>query len=160
MRHLRFPILNAAFLQEVKESHTELWEGVALLERFCSEAYDPLSNDDLTLVSLGRLLQVMRDKLAVQFDLEETFGYLSDSKLVNEELHQQVSQALHGHRWLYLSLVELSEQVDDFEYRGTLRANLHDVVQEVRSFLSNLKAHEDLEAKLIRQALTSFATLD
>ncbi|MFN9853647.1 MAG: hypothetical protein ACK57P_17670, partial [Planctomycetota bacterium] len=65
-------VLNLAFLQELKESHSSLWEDVNVLGSYVQEPFcaDWLEENG------GTLLRRLREGLGSQFRLEETFGYV------------------------------------------------------------------------------------
>ncbi len=141
----RYPLINSPFLREVKEDNQQLWHAVARLRAIA----DIDLESEALCRELSMRLQWLREHLAIQFEIEETYGYLSKGTYVNDRYHEQVEKARQGHRWLILALMELSEVVGDLEYKGTLRANLESVVADLKCFLSNLEAHEKLEGSLM-----------
>lgn len=149
-------VVNAPFLQELKEGNVELYSNIHRLRQLRDETL----NVETVLAEIGPRLQSLRDQLSRQFDLEETYGYVMQPPNIGSQVQLKTAQALQGHRWLYLALVELSEQVDDLEYRGTLRPNLPQILSELQAFLNSFGAHEALELDLIRSPSLIFQNVD
>ncbi len=103
------------------------------------------------LRQLTRLLDNLRDQLALQFSLEESYGYIevgSQSSRVTGEL---AARTQSQHATLYLRLSELAEQAEELQYRGVESQRLRELVHQSRQFHSDLQAHEQMEAELIRR---------
>ncbi len=84
-------IVNYAFLQELKEENTPLWEDVLLLGSYGQE---PFSGDWIEQ-NAGTLLRRLRDRLAGQFRMEETLAYIpvegiTQSAVVTKALNQHL----------------------------------------------------------------------
>ena len=111
-------VVNPAFLQEIKDSNPDFWNLVCQL-RDVSQIVDEPSQ---TLRQLTRLLDDLRDQLALQFSLEESYGYIEvpehvighSSRVTTELANQTQSQ----HSILYLRLSDLAEQSEELQYRG------------------------------------------
>ena len=64
-------VVNAAFLQEIKDSNPDLYQTIDQLGSVCASDEPPAR----LCRNLTRLLDRLRDQLALQFSLEESYGY-------------------------------------------------------------------------------------
>lgn len=135
-------IVNYAFLQELKEENTPLWEDVLLLGAYGQE---PFSCDWIEQ-NAGALLRRLRDRLAGQFRMEETLAYIpSDGAMQSKD----VSKALSQHLQILLHCVALSEKCDDFEYSGKLYNETYEIWKEMRALYDEIMEHESLERRML-----------
>jgi len=138
--------INPAFLQEIKDSNLTLWKTFDRLNEACREPRPPASALGLLVPLLGEL----RDALALEFALEESYGYIEVPSAVapvnNHLLHDIRSQ----HCRLYLKITELAERAEELQFRGLANNDLGTLVAEVREFGLELRDHERVEADLIR----------
>ncbi len=151
-RDRSYPMVNAPFLLEVKESQSSLMDHLRLLHSHCSLGFSDPNCLFTSERSIGLTLQELRDSMATAFELEETYGYVKHSKFFWAELHQLSARALAEHQRLYLELVEFSERVDDLDYRGWLEQEKKGILKEFQRFLERIFEHEKLEMELIRLA--------
>ena len=135
-------IVNYAFLQELKEENTSLWDDVVLLGSYGDE---PFSADWIEQ-NAGSLLRRLRDKLAGQFRMEECLAYIPSPGARQSE---QVTAALDQHLKILLHCVSLSEQCDDFEYAGKLASETLEIWKQMRVLYEEIMEHEALERRLI-----------
>ena len=139
--------INAAFLQEVKESHAELWDLLHRL-RLATEQGMQLSIEANRWVML---LDEVRERLASEFSLEETYGYLSQA---GRAACRTDATTLRGqHAELYVQLSELCERAEEAQYRGTIIRDFPEFAAEFRRFDQALQRHEQAEAAAIRMGL-------
>jgi hypothetical protein len=138
-------MINAAFLQEVKDSHVELWETVHQLRQMIEAASCSASNAR-TLVSL---LGQLRDQLAFEFSLEEAYGFIEGCRGIAPVVAQRAATAKQQHRELYLLIHELCEQAEEAQYRGVENREFAELLAMAADFDAQLRAHELLESELI-----------
>jgi hypothetical protein len=87
-------VVNPAFLQEIKDSNPDLWDTVHQLRQVCES-----DDDEPSKVSrqLTRLLDGLRDQLALQFSLEESYGYVAVPDRPSEALCELAARAQSQH---------------------------------------------------------------
>lgn len=147
-------VVNAAFLQEVKDSNTQLW---AVLRELRSIQVGDLESKATSRLLVDKLSE-FRDCIALEFSLEETYGFIEGAYAVGFGVHSAATAKLQ-HRELYLQLHELCEQVEEAQYRGTILRDLPMYLGAFEQFDASFRAHEDLEFELIRCGL-GFSRLD
>ena len=145
-------VLNPAFLQEIKDSNPDLWHTQHQLRQVCEcdEAPNQITRQ------LVRLLDDLRDQLALQFALEESYGFLEvpeHTYAANRIDSDQVQHVHAQHCPLYLELSELAEQAEELQYRGVVKSQLFDLIDSVKRFDCRLREHENLEGELIERSL-------
>ena len=146
-------VVNAAFLQEVKDSNEELWIVFKQLRRIA-----PSSNDPKTCCKqLVDCLSELRDCVGLQFSLEETYGFITAACESKAASLLNAEHARQQHRELYLQLHELCEQAEEAQYRGTIGRDLNTLLTAFQHFDECFEAHEQLEADLIRDGLGNSA---
>jgi hypothetical protein len=145
-------VINPAFLQEIKDSHPDCWDAQYRLRRLCHS--DDNSEDRLN--QMVTLLSQFRDHLALEFTLEESYGYLPipdiNRKTVELLGSGSIEKAHDQHSSLYLQVSDLCEQACDLQYRGFEQAGFDSLVNTIESFDEQLIAHEKLESDLIDQS--------
>lgn len=158
--------VNAAFLQEIKDSNPHLWHEVHRLRTLCDLEPSTLEKPQATIREFIVCLDELRDLLALQFALEESYGLIAaDSDAANRhaellsiaeqneaerERQEMVRTVTDQHRRLYLQLIDLVEHAEELQYRGCDADCLKAMVQKTERFSGDLTAHERLEAELIR----------
>jgi hypothetical protein len=145
-------IVNYAFLQELKEENSSLWEDVLLLGSYSQE---PFSSDWIEQ-NAGPLLRRLRDKLAGQFRMEETLAYIPAPDAVQSN---DVTTAFNQHLKILLHCVSLSEMCDDFEYSGKLYRETVEVWQEMRKLYDEIMDHESLERRMLNLSFSPESAL-
>lgn len=148
-------LLNAAFFQEIKDSNPNLWHETHRLRGLCELGCDALETPQATIKDLVQCLDGLRDLLALQFSLEESYGLVSSSQ---DEIHRQQQGGLQSkiveltdqHQRLYLQLVDLVERSEELQYRGCDVSCLRSFVESVEQFSRDLTSHERFEDELIR----------
>jgi hypothetical protein len=146
-------VVNAAFLQEVKDSNEELLIvlkqlrlielGKAETKTCCKQLVDCLSE--------------LRDCVGLQFSLEETYGFITAACESKAAALLNAEEARQQHRELYLQLHELCEQAEEAQYRGTIGRDLNTYLLAFQRFDECFESHEQLEADLIRDGLGNSA---
>lgn len=141
-------VVNPAFLQEIKDSNPDLTQTVLELRRVLQSDETPAQ----IARRLARLLDDLRDHLALQFALEESYGYIAVPKEPSgsaDELAQRL-QSQHGR--LYMQLSDLAEQAEELQYRGVEPNQLHLLLQQTVQFDRDLRDHEYAEHELIERS--------
>ncbi len=138
-------VVNIAFLNELKECNTALWDDVNLLGSYAQE---PFCGDWIEQNG-GSVLRRLRDELSGQFRLEETYGYVPGS---GPNQDRNVSKALDQHLSIVLQCVALSEHFDDLEYSGKLSCHTLDIWKQIKYLFESIMEHEALERRLIAAA--------
>ncbi len=141
-------VVNPAFLQEIKDSNPDLWETVAQLRQVCQCDGEP----GAVSRQLTRLLDGLRDQLALQFSLEESYGYMAVPHRSNGVLCDMACETQSQHGMLYMQLSDLAEQAEELQYRGVEPAQLHLLVQRTLQFDADLREHEQAENELIERS--------
>jgi hypothetical protein len=138
-------VVNPAFLQEIKDSNPDLWDTVHQLRQVCE------CDDEPAKVSrqLTRLLDDLRDQLALQFSLEESYGYVAVADHPSHVISELAARAQSQHGMLYMQLTDLAEQAEELQYRGVEPRQLRILVQHTRDFDAQLRDHEQSESELI-----------
>lgn len=140
-------MVNAAFLQEVKDSNTQFWTNLDELKHLLATEGEPREQS----AQLVRILNELRDSIALEFSLEETYGYIQGSRLANYVTAARATQARRQHGELYLQLHEILERAEEAQYRGTISREYGEIAAACGDFLDAMAAHEELESDLIRQ---------
>ena len=142
-------MVNAAFLQEVKDSNLQFWQNVHDFKRLLNSAAGPIEHSS----KLVKLLGELRDSMAVEFSLEETYGYIDGSYAAHSASAAKAGIAKQQHRELYLRLHEISETAEEAQYRGTIAEDFAALVVLCKEFVVAFDAHEKNESELIRYEL-------
>jgi hypothetical protein len=140
-------MVNAAFLQEVKDSHLQFWSDLDDLKHLLASDSEPREQS----IQLVRILNDLRDSIALEFSLEDTYGYIQGSRFANYVAAARATQARRQHGELYLQLHEILERAEEAQYRGTISRDYAEFVTACEEFLDAMQAHEELESDLIRQ---------
>jgi len=141
-------VVNPAFLQEIKDSNPDLWHTVHQLRQVCDGADEPAKLSR----QLTRLLDSLRDQLALQFSLEESYGYMAMPESRSPTLGELATRAQSQHGMLYLRLTDLAEQAEELQYRGVEQTQLKRLVEQTCEFDAQLREHESLESELIQRS--------
>lgn len=141
-------IVNAAFLQEVKDANLRLWSVLRELRELVPGDAEPRELSRQLVNLLGEL----RDAIALEFSLEETYGFVEGPVRACGIGLPDAGMAKLQHRELYLQLQELCEQVEEAQYRGTIGRDLATYLDGFHRLDASLRAHEEFETELIRCA--------
>ncbi len=150
-------VVNSAFLQEIKDSNPDLWHAMHQLRQLCESEGMPSP----LLRSLVRLLDDLRDRWAMQFALEESYGYLKipAASPVDPSADRfprwksdlaEAAQSQHCN--LYLMISDLAEQAEELQYRGVTMEQLNRLIERARDFDCAVREHEQREHALIEDA--------
>ena len=149
-----FHCVNPAFLQEIKDSNPDYWESLNHLRQCCHSQLDSTA----LCLALCKRLDHLRDILALQFSLEESYGYITIGQPAQHRLHEvqlceQTAETLAQHSTLYLKLSDLAEQAEELQYRGMELTTLRHLVAKVSAFVAQLQDHEHRESQLIERTM-------
>lgn len=147
-------VINPAFLQEIKDSNPKYWIALRRLPECCHEFEEPMAACN----ELTRAIDELRDVVALQFSLEESYGFLevrriTSARRVRTDLHDKAVQLREDHRRLYLELSELAEAAEELQYRGARPQLLRQLIARSLAFEVSLTRHERDESELIRLSL-------
>ena len=134
-------VINIAFMNELKECNSPLWEDVNTLGSYAQEPFCA----DWIEQEAGVLLRRLREELSSQFRLEETYGFVAGP---TPHQDRNVSKALDQHLGIVLMCVALSEQLDDLEYCGTLSCETLSIWHQLKRLYETIMEHESLERRL------------
>ncbi len=137
--------VNPAFLEEIKDSNASLWNQLANLRLLC-DSHDEKST---ILNQLVLLLNDVRDSLALQFALEESYGYMEVPLHLASGESATVEQIRSQHCVLYLTANELTEQAEELQYRGWVAERVDRLLLQVKQFDMQLQDHEHKERQLL-----------
>ncbi len=140
--------INAAFLCEIKEVHSDLRDELAALQLLCARPISIRSQSGELVQRLADLL----DKLALHFSLEEAYGYFDDPVYVNAALSQRVDSLRREHAALYTQLCRLTDEADMLLRRNKLAALTTIVPVAFDRFAKKLLTHEQAEMELTQEA--------
>ena len=134
-------VVNSAFMNELKECNSPLWEDVNTLGSYTQEPFCA----DWIEQEAGTLLRRLREELSGQFRLEETFGYVAGS---SRHQDRNVTKAMDQHLGIVLMCVTLSEKLDDLEYCGTLANESMGIWHQMKKLYEMIMEHDALERGL------------
>ncbi len=137
--------VNPAFLEEIKDSNTTLWQRLEELRSNC-DCHDAKS---LILRRLVNQLNEIRDLLALQFALEESYGYMEVPESDLHEPNASPERLRAQHCALYLTASELAEQAEELQYRGWAAQRVIQLIRQVKQFDLQLQDHERAERHLV-----------
>jgi hypothetical protein len=137
--------INTAFLEEIKDSNTALSSQLTTLHEICG-----LNEERITVLhKLVGLLNELRDALAFQFALEESYGYVEVPSSMMTELSHSIEQVRSQHCALYLTVNELAEQAEELQYRGCDHEHVDGLVRQVKLFELQYQDHERSERQML-----------
>ena len=139
--------VNAAFLQEIKEVHQELWCLLAEVRGMCEDPAGILKRRK----KFRELFEVLRDQLALHFALEEAYGYFEDPVDVAPRLCDRALALRDEHRRLYVQITALEHRVRDSLEHHPNRARVLGLIREFEDFDEDFRRHEEAENELIQQ---------
>ncbi len=144
-------VVNPAFLQEIKDSNPDLWQVLLQVRQTCSGSQDSTQ----VASKIVRLLDELRDQLALQFALEESYGYLDVPAGISNSISELANRTRSQHCSLYLEISELAEKAEELQYRGLVNDRFQEIVIETLKFDEQFRDHERLEEQLIEKSFGS-----
>jgi CheY-like chemotaxis protein len=143
-------MVNAAFLQEIKEDNIELRQMLAKI-RGALATPGPSGGQWKRFVEL---LGELRDGLAMCFGLEETYGYFENPVSVAPRLSRNAQTLRTQHQHLYSELCAIFEQAEQRLYREARAIAPRRIVRRFIAFCLQLQEHEARENDLIFRTFT------
>lgn len=145
---IRTLVVNSAFMQELKDGNPNLAHAVKNLRHVCG------SNEKISQVSrqLTKVLNALRMELALQFALEESYGYVEVNESELHDLSEMAETTRAQHHTLYSAVTELAEAAEELQYRGVEPEQLRVLLDETCEFSRQLYLHEQAENDLIDQS--------
>ena len=137
--------INAAFMQEIKEASSELWQILREISHLCAH---PLSIHLHPRRSI-ELLRQLQDQLGLYFTLEEYYGYFEGPARGDLEFSKRAADLRNQHQDMYLdicAIVDRAERLLDHRRAASLT---HHIVVRTQAFQEQLKAHEAAEERLL-----------
>ena len=139
-------MINAAFLQEIKEDNRQLktlWDRLVPML-----AYPETAQNHWGELVAG--LAELRDQLAIHFSLEEAYGYFDDAVDAAPQLSVQAEGLKAEHPKLFAQVRDLADRiletnVEQIEHVGRF-------LRHFDRFRRNFEQHEEAELKLILQS--------
>ena len=133
-------------MQEIKDGNPNLTKAIHQLQRACS------SEEDISR-RLTKALNALRVELALQFALEEAYGYIEVSDSLLEDLSVAAHNTKAEHNVLYGGISELVEAAEELQYRGVeAEDEWRSLIDETCRFSRQLRDHEQAENDLIDQS--------
>tara|TARA_R110002167_G_scaffold39115_1_gene121056 strand:- start:350 stop:832 length:483 start_codon:yes stop_codon:yes gene_type:complete len=142
-------VVNPAFLQEIKDSHPDFWHTLHRVRQICECVEEPSQ----VTRDLVRWLNDLRDQMALQFALEESYGYIEVAPEFSSFKANAAEKTLAQHCSLYLLLSELIEKAEELQYRGAIASYVRELVDQTQAFDKKLREHEQAENALIEDSL-------
>lgn len=138
--------INAAFLQEIKDVHQELWQLLGECRQFVRR---PVSMSR-QCAEFVEMLQELRDKVALHFALEDAYGYFEDPLDVPPRFAQRALDLRDEHGTLYVEISELADEGAQLLHERKLAELTTTLVNRFDEFCARFEAHESAEIDLIQ----------
>ena len=140
--------VNSAFMQEIKDGNPGLTNAMQQMQQVCSSKENSLQVSR----QLTKVLNALRVELALQFALEESYGYVEVSESLLQDLSEAAQNTKAQHNALYGAITELAEAAEELQYRGVEMEQLTILINNTRQFGQQLRDHEQAENDLIDQS--------
>lgn len=137
--------VNSAFMQEIKDGNPNLTITMQQLHQVCNSKEDSLQVSR----QLTKVLNALRVELALQFALEESYGYMEVSESLLQDLSEVAQSTKAEHNALYGAISELAEAAEELQYRGVEMEQLTMLIDDTCQFSQRLRDHEQTENDLI-----------
>ncbi len=139
--------VNGAFLQEIKEASSELWQLLARVRRLCHWPISTQASAKLLVDTLRQLL----DELGTYFTLEEAYGYFEDPLSVAPQVSRRAHDLRNQHRRLYSEFGSIVDQAEQYLYDRRLSNLTTFTASRFDAFYQQFQDHEASEGELILQ---------
>jgi hemerythrin-like domain-containing protein len=140
-------MVNAAFLQEIKEDHQQLQKLLSDIEHLLENRVSLNNHPRNFLVLLDELV----DQIGLHFTLEEAYGYFEVALDEAPRFHEPALKLRDQHRELYVMLQKIAESAATA--CEAAEPQLNPVADQFTAFHTALKAHESAELNLILEAM-------
>nr|WP_271895997.1 hypothetical protein [Rubripirellula sp.] len=101
---------------------------------------------------LTKVLNTLRMELSLQFELEESYGYVEVGESQSQNYSDTAESTKAEHKILYGAVTELAEAAEELQYRGVETKQLRRLMNETCQFSLRLRNHEQAENELIGQS--------
>lgn len=139
--------LNAAFLAEIKDLNRELWLLLEKLRHVCSRPISMCSQSHELVHSVAKL----RELVAMQFSLEEAFGYIEHAITVDPRFSARAEALRAAHGDLFQEISRLSELADELWIEQRLASLTTIVPVAFDRFYDAFLDHEHVERELLTE---------
>jgi iron-sulfur cluster repair protein YtfE (RIC family) len=139
-------MINAAFLQEIKEDNRHLkslWDRLIPLLAHPETAQNHWSE---LIAGLAEL----RDQLAMHFSLEEAYGYFDDAIDAAPQLSVQAEALKSEHPKLFAQVRDLADRILETDAEQT--EHVGKLLRRFDAFRRDFEQHEEAEVKLILES--------
>jgi hemerythrin-like domain-containing protein len=140
--------INAAFLQEIKEVHQDLWQSLRDARTAASRVIESSADWRKLAAFLGKF----RDQIALHFALEEAYGYFEDPLDVAPRLCRRAEALRAEHADLYAKICRVVDRAEQLQYSGADADASQQVAEELKTFLDQFESHETRENELVLEA--------
>ena len=145
--------VNSAFMQEIKDGNPSLTNAMQQMHQVCSSKESSSKENSLQVSrQLTKVLNALRVELALQFALEESYGYVEVSESLLQDLSEAAQSTKAEHNALYGAITELAEAAEELQYRGVEMEQLTVLIGDTSQFSQRLRDHEQAENDLIDQS--------
>jgi len=141
-------VVNSAFMQEIKDGNPSLINAMQQLHQVC------ISKENNLQISrqLTKVLNTLRMELSLQFELEESYGYVEVGESPLQDFSDTAESTKAEHKTLYGAVTELAEAAEELQYRGVETEQLRLLMSDTCQFRLRLRNHEQAENELIVQS--------
>ena len=141
-------VINAAFLQEIKEDNRELRDLLARCRKLLGPNHETPRNAEIM-----DLLEELCDQLGMHFALEEAFGYFEDAIYEAPQLSSAAESLRQEHAVLFCVFCGVTEIAERLRYRHASVRQRQELAEAFHCFDAAFCDHESREAALIVQAI-------
>lgn len=139
-------MINAAFLQEIKEDNRQL---KGLWDRLLPMLGHPETAQNHWAELIAGLAE-LRDQLAIHFSLEEAYGYFDDAVDAAPRLSVQAETLKAEHPKLFSQIRDVADRI--LETPAEPIEHVDRLLRRFESFRRDFERHEEAELKLILQS--------
>lgn len=141
--------VNAAFMWEIKSVNEDLWLVIELLHTMCRRPH-LIPQRGKRMVGL---LEQFLDLVAMQFTLEEAYGYFDDPEHVEATFSAQAIDLRDEHVVLYESLMGLVDRAQEYFFASDFSAMTYRLPASISAFIEQFQAHDRRECELTMTAM-------
>lgn len=141
--------VNAAFMWEIKSVNEDLWIVIELLHTMCRRPH-LIPQRGKRMVGL---LEQFLDLVAMQFTLEEAYGYFDDPEHVEATFSAQAIDLRDEHVVLYESLMGLVDRAQEYFFASDFSAMTYRLPASIAAFIEQFQAHDRRECELTMTAM-------
>src|SRR6056297_2827362 len=139
-------MINAAFLQEIKEDNRHL---KTLWDRLIPLLARPETAENHWSELVAGLAE-LRDQLAMHFSLEEAYGYFDDAVDAAPQLSVRAEDLKSEHPKLFAQVRDLADRIQETDAEQT--EHVSKLLRRFDAFRRDFERHEEAEVKLILES--------